>query len=340
MKKLVLVIVAATLLMVNSVSAQKEKVAVINFDTQGILLSPENIRKMVNLEIQKLDTYQVLDEYDLLHIVKTQNLILDDCFGKQCATEVGKIFEVNKVITGSVIRIDERITYTMRMIDVETSETEKSVVYEFANLQPHLQKMTEIMTLKLLDLPIDEQKLSELEIVDEPVIASKSSLRASGPRMGGAYITNGAITKYLDATDRYHFMTQIGYQAEVQYMSTGNFQALVEFVGVVSGLDQELIIPSISILNGIRNSKTGYEFALGPVFGLRQEVEYNEDGTLSRDPYINEKKPLRAKFLFSVGRTFKSGNLNVPVNLYVSPSKSEGWYVGTSVGFNLAKRRK
>ena len=163
MKKVILVIAAATLLIVNSVSAQKEK----------------------------LDKFEIFDEYDLLHIVKTQELLLDDCFGAACAAEVGKIFGVDKVLTGSVIRINEKITYTMRLIDVETRQTKKSAVIEFANQQPHIQAMTMIMVQSLLGLPIDEQLLSELTAVNEPIITTKSKLNASGPRMGIGYLTEG-----------------------------------------------------------------------------------------------------------------------------------------------------
>jgi hypothetical protein len=41
-------------------------------------------------------------------------------------------------------------------------------------------------------------------------------------------------------------------------------------------------------------------------------------------------------FVFSVGKTFRSGYLNIPVNLYASPKKS-GTYVGASIGFNVNK---
>jgi hypothetical protein len=48
---------------------------------------------------------------------------------------------------------------------------------------------------------------------------------------------------------------------------------------------------------------------------------------------INE---LQAGFIVAVGKTFKSGRLNIPVNMYVVPSK-DGIRMGASFGFN-AKR--
>lgn len=41
-------------------------------------------------------------------------------------------------------------------------------------------------------------------------------------------------------------------------------------------------------------------------------------------------------FIFGVGKSFKSGKLNIPVNLYLIPNKS-GLRFGLSVGFNAKK---
>ena len=45
----------------------------------------------------------------------------------------------------------------------------------------------------------------------------------------------------------------------------------------------------------------------------------------------------KANLIFAAGRTFRSGYLNVPVNVFVSPRK-DGTVVGLSFGFNIQKR--
>ena len=322
-----------SILTISILQAQNETIAVINFDSKGILQSPVDIRKMVNMELQKLHQKEVLDEYDLTHKALKEAIDLNDCYGKECAAEVGKKLEVDQVITGSIIRFDEKITYNMRLISVSKKTTINSVVFEFSNQQSHMQKMTDIMLKKLFDLPVNQIKVNELAYLENPVISNASKLRASGPRMGVAFVTKGETSKYLEAKEKYPFMSQFGYQAEAQYMSTGNFQALFEFVGLVSGMDQGMFVPTISCLNGFRNTKTGFEFALGPVFGLKNDVEYDNNGRIS----FEEISGLNFNFVYAFGKTFKSGNLNIPVNIYISPNKKEGWYLGASMGFNLAK---
>ena len=48
---------------------------------------------------------------------------------------------------------------------------------------------------------------------------------------------------------------------------------------------------------------------------------------------------LSTSLFMGVGRTFKSGYLNIPVNLYVMPRK-EGTIAGFSFGFNIYKKPK
>ena len=53
-------------------------------------------------------------------------------------------------------------------------------------------------------------------------------------------------------------MFQFGYQFEVQYLNQGSFQALFEFIPMITGLDQGKFLPSISVLNGMRSNISGW----------------------------------------------------------------------------------
>lgn len=43
--------------------------------------------------------------------------------------------------------------------------------------------------------------------------------------------------------------------------------------------------------------------------------------------------------IIAAGKTFRSGRLNMPVNLYWSP-RSDGDVIGLSLGFNVTKKSK
>ena len=137
-------------------------------------------------------------------------------------------------------------------------------------------------------------------------------------------------------------------------MNQGDFQALFEFIPIVTGLDQGKFIPSISILNGMRSNRTGWEFAFGPVFyGLtKADGYYDNENTWHLEnewfvenpdvdnPYEIENRldsrgdiAFASGFIFAGGKTFKSGRLNIPVNAFFIPNK-DGHRFGISMGFN------
>ncbi len=171
--------------------------------------------------------------------------------------------------------------------------------------------------------------------------------------------------------------SMIGYQFEKQYIGTENFSALFETIVNVTGLEQGHFIPSVSFLNGFRFGKSGFEIAFGPSFGLQKRStgffdtensygkgsnyywtndEYNDYARQFADStsnYVAEpSKYHSAKFLdtrgttsissrwvMGIGRTFKSGSLNMPVNLFYSSLK-KGGMIGLSVGFNVVTKKE
>jgi hypothetical protein len=171
--------------------------------------------------------------------------------------------------------------------------------------------------------------------------------------------------------DMYPVTFQFGFQKEFQYLSAGEFQALIEFIGLVGGLESGKLIPSVTLLNGFRFNKGGWEIGFGPSLRFVKKADgfYDNNGYLGErnewhlsgeyfpaqmndtssimpknNPYpiisrLDSRGNVRlsAGLVFAVGKTFRSGYLNMPVNLYVSPRK-EGWIAGFSFGFNIYKK--
>ena len=191
---------------------------------------------------------------------------------------------------------------------------------------------------------------------------TRSNVNLSGPRSGFTYFT-GEAGKVLQKKrseggyNSYPVMFQFGYQFEMQYLNEGNYQALFEFVPTISGFNQNIFIPSLTIMNGFRNNKNGWEIAFGPTLSIVNKAKGYYDAnnvwhlekdwaeTAQKNPYSIERRldsrgtsELQAGFIVAVGKTFKSGKLNIPLNLYVVPNK-DGIRAGVSFGFN-AKRNK
>lgn len=358
--------------------ATRAVAAVVSVDTKGITADAATVIYMLNLELEKTQLFQLMDKYDVQEAVRNSKLDPYNCFSKSCLLSAGAALKTDKVITGSIERFGEKIVITLRMFDVKSAVLEKSNATEYINLQNEIQSMVAVSVKKLLGLTPDQRLIELLVNYQRPISSPKTSQRLNGPRMG-ASITLGETGKRLEdplnvgGFDMMPVASQFGWQQEWQYMSSGNFQALIESVFLVGGMENGKVIPSITLLNGFRNSRNGWEFALGPTFRIVKKADgfYDTEGMLGnkgdwrrqseweasgpkdtingnavpqKNPYnIVSRLDSRGDthvstgLIIAIGKTFRSGYLNIPVNVYCSPRK-DGWVFGASFGFNIAKR--
>ncbi len=154
-------------------------------------------------------------------------------------------------------------------------------------------------------------------IAQETPVQSKiiTPMQLSGPRVGITTVFPGKTADALkDDLGMTPTFTQFGWQFEHQYFALDNGVAgLVEFVGLIGGLEQGKFLPSGSLLIGVRGAN-GAEFAFGPNLSLTG-----------------------AGFVFAAGHTYKMGALNFPVNLAVVPS-TNGLRMSLLFGFNAQTR--
>lgn len=340
----------------------KPTLAVLEIDVQNPSFSPLELGDMVRMEASKLDRFDVLDRYDATYLIQKNNLTVENCFGKICLTEIGAKLGVEKMLTGSLETFGETIVITLRLLNVSTGSIEKTEVVEFLNLPQQVRNMLQISTKKLFGEVIDENLLSKLSQQNkyESAISypEAKTLKLSGPRMGFTYVMGEASSILQDAPanggfDTNPLMFQIGYQWEIKYLNQGNFQALFEIVPIITGLDQGKFFPSLSLLNGLRSNISGWEFNFGPIFYASTKAKgfFDDDGLwqIKFDETSNVETPvyetrldsrgdprISSSFVFAIGKSFKSGNLNIPVNLFYVPRK-DGTRIGISVGFNAIK---
>ena len=344
-------------------STPKPIVGVLGIDIDGFTMDADQAGSITRTELSKLGNFEVMDRYDADFLLEKNDIEKENCFGKLCLVEIGKAIKTDKMLTGKIEVIGEQINITYRLIDVGTESIEKTQVMEFLNLRQQLQSMIQLTLRQMFELEIDQNLLEKLTKRDDyksAVNTEKPRLNLNGPRMGMMVMTgqDAEIFKAAKAEggyDLYPMMFQFGYQWEIQYINQGDFQALFEFIPMITGLDQGKFIPSISVLNGMRSSRTGLEFAFGPILyatqqakGYEYEGEWYLESAPPKDVPVEElpatiKKldsrgafGIESRFVFGVGKTFKSGKLNIPVNAFFIPGKS-GHRIGISVGYNVSR---
>ncbi len=139
----------------------------------------------------------------------------------------------------------------------------------------------------------------------------------SGPRFGFTTFT-GDVARFRNAMGKEVIMSQFGWQFETQVVSTrsGN-QALMEWVVLVGGVEQDELNLSLSWLAGYR-LPSGLEFGVGPNVSVRKE---------GGDPTTS--------MVVAGGTTLPFGEVYVPINLALAFAEGGprvttliGWIIG------------
>jgi len=345
-------------------NSDRESIAVLDIDVKGFTIDPVQMGDITRLELSKIGQFNLMDKYDVEYLVQKNDLTIENCYGKLCLVEVGKVLKVDKMIGGSVELYQDMVVVTLREINIATSEVEKTQVNEFLNIRNQVQTMIGITLQTMYDMPVDENIMTKLtkkfdyeSSVNTP---QTDRLQLNGPRMGLTMFsgTTADALKQKEADGGYDMRPQMfhfGYQFEIKYLNQGDFQALFEFIPIISGLDQGKFIPSFSLLNGLRHNRYGLEFAFGPNFALgkvasgyydaagKWHLQREWDDPDNENPFpIEERVDSRGYntivtgFLFAVGKTFRSGRLNIPVNVFFIPGKDDSHRFGISMGYNVS----
>lgn len=357
MKKLSLFI----LVVISSISVHsKSSLAVLNFDVVGKALTKDQFISITRSEIAKLDSFQVVDKYTIQESLESNQVDLVKCLGTNCLVSAGRDLKVDFVVAGGIEVIADKAILILRLIDVQKGVAQKTSYTEYVWDETNAQRIIQMAVFKLFDRKIEKKFLS----IYDYETAKRAELEGpkieqynlSGPRFGVSYQT-GSMGNILSGKkseggfNKLPFMTVIGYQAEKQYLYTGSMQAVFQFNFSLAGLDQQMAIPSVSFLNGFRSTIGGWEFGFGPSIRIKKEAEgFYRDGEWKlmdeklEGEVVEVEKRLDSRgvyfvntsWIWAVGKSFKAGNMNIPINFYTIPDK-DGWLFGLSMGYALHK---
>lgn len=125
------------------------------------------------------------------------------------------------------------------------------------------------------------------------------SRNLGGPRLGVTFITgNGELWRDLEANSVGRIISQFGWHFEYQVIPRGGGpQFVIELVPMIGGVEYGKVIPSGSLVMGIR-FPNGLEFGLGPNVVI-----------------TGGSDPVRSGLLMGIGKSFDYGGVSIPLNL-------------------------
>ena len=131
-----------------------------------------------------------------------------------------------------------------------------------------------------------------------------------GPRVGFTIVGDGAFADALETEGKRTVFSQFGWQFEKRLFTLKNGPSgMLEFVPMIGGLDMGKIIPSVSVLLGVRTKK-GLEFGAGP--NLSIYAGRDKTGMYQVSPNLG--------IVIAMGMSIKYGKIYFPVNLALVPS--------------------
>jgi len=166
----------------------------------------------------------------------------------------------------------------------------------------------------VLCLVVSAGVASAQNVIDPPPGFTKT-VNLSGPRFGMTALSTGVVDELKKRDIEVGSnISQFGWQFEKQFYTRNSGVAAVnEWVVLLGGLDQGVALPSLSWMVGLR-TREGAEFGIGPNI-----------------------TPAGVALALAGGVTFRAGNLNVPMNVAVVPSKA-GTRISLLTGFNMRRR--
>jgi hypothetical protein len=138
------------------------------------------------------------------------------------------------------------------------------------------------------------------------------TISLAGPRFGLTMISDETIAKLRERDIEVRSpISQFGWQFEHEFYSKQDGPTVLnEWVVLVGGLDQGVVIPSLNWLVGLR-TKEGTEFGIGPNI-----------------------TPAGVALAIAAGVTVRAGVINVPMTIAAVPSKY-GTRISLLTGFTL-----
>jgi len=296
MKPAYLLLIAMMFLSFSSAQNAKTNVAVLDLDPTGIApTEAQFLTDRLRTELFETGAFQVVERDKMNAILNEQGFQRTGCTSVECAVEIGQLLNVQSIVAGSIGKIEDIYSISLRLINVQSGAIIKTATKDYRG------KLSEVLTDVIPEIASVLAKKEEKagtksdETKAQEIRSTASASRKFGLmlKVGGAFLgytsdVNKSISDYpypekIDM--KYSNHSHIG--LEVNYFLSGRWQLKL-------GLGVE------SMLNTWKNEKYFFEH-------LSRNIRYE--------------------------KMYQFVNPYVGINYYLvqNPGKYE-WYLGADLG--------
>jgi hypothetical protein len=252
--------------------SKKERIAVV--ELRGEISESESAAltdKVLN-EILKSDNYLVFERSQMEDILREQGFQQTGCTNTECAIEIGQLLGVKKIVFGNIGKVGKIYSISLKMVNVETGEIEKSTSIESKGTLEDVLKKGIIKAVQALigtevitSIPTTEQagRVSKKRPPAQTIIAIISAAAGVGFGAASGY--------YWKEKSDYHDKYLAAYsQDQIDNYHEKENEAFT-YAGVFTGVSAALIPTSIILFiirpKGKKQSKASIDTQIGPDAG-------------------------------------------------------------------------
>lgn len=147
---------------VPALSQERMRIAVMDFEARDL---PKNesakITELIRNELINSGMYTVIERAQMGAILKEQGLQQSGCTDVSCAVEIGKILSARKILVGTIMKLNNDIIITGRVVDIEKGVaefSEKSAVRQGEDVMKAVEIYVEKLSAKIGNYKIPEKQ--------------------------------------------------------------------------------------------------------------------------------------------------------------------------------------
>ena len=167
---------------------EKLRIAVIDLNHTGGLSQEEAVTLTNRLRSRLVITnaFVVLERGQMEVILKEQGFQNTGCTTTECAVEMGKLLNVQRIVSGSIGQVGKIYTVDISLIDIRTAKIEESFIFDHSGEIGGLVKMMEIVANDIANRVTGQKPATE-------VVKTGSVVIESDPKKAEVYLDNNLI---------------------------------------------------------------------------------------------------------------------------------------------------
>jgi hypothetical protein len=160
-------------LFIGIIYGQQENIAVLDLDPTGISQTDEQfLSDRLRTELFETGSFQVVERQKMNSILKEPGFQNVGCTSVECAVEIGQLLNVQKMVAGSIGKIEDIYSISLRLINVQTGAIMKTAIRDYKG------KLSSVLTEVI---PAVAKDLSSTSILSENIRPELKNVESQNP---------------------------------------------------------------------------------------------------------------------------------------------------------------